>query len=198
MGSVHLPPHSIIICSLAPGMQSLFSRPEDCAPCAAHQLVLSAFFAGYLCTQILGGWAAARYGGKPVLTVAVLLWSIFTLATPAAAAHSIGMLLFARFALGIGEGLALPTLQHLCAQWAPAPERSRFVAAVTSGQNIGTVLALLSAPLVAVNWPLIFYIFAAAGAAWLALWLRLAASTPDRSGCLCTRRSCEGLRLRQG
>ena len=29
--------------------------------------VMSSFFIGYLTTQILGGWLADRYGGKPVL-----------------------------------------------------------------------------------------------------------------------------------
>eukprot|EP01051_Picozoa_sp_SAG22_P003591 SAG22_NODE_177_length_16160_cov_41.299296_13_plen_593_part_00 len=145
---------------------------------AVDGMVLSAFFAGYLCTQVLGGWAAARYGGKPVLTLAVLLWSVFTLVTPAAAAHSVAALLAARFALGLGEGLALPCMQHLCAQWAPPPERSRFVAAVTSGQQLGTALALIASPLVAVAWPLVFYLFAGAGAAWLLLWRAWGASTP--------------------
>jgi hypothetical protein len=31
--------------------------------------VLSSFFYGYLCTQILGGYLAYRFGGKPLLGV---------------------------------------------------------------------------------------------------------------------------------
>src|SRR4029078_4308541 len=37
--------------------------------------VLSAFFVGYLMTQILGGRLADRFGGKVVLGCGVLLWS---------------------------------------------------------------------------------------------------------------------------
>src|SRR5262245_54389736 len=45
-------------------------------------VVLSAFFYGYLATQVLGGWLADRYGGKRVLGIAVVWWSIFTFLTP--------------------------------------------------------------------------------------------------------------------
>ncbi len=49
-------------------------------------IVLSAFFAGYLLLQIVGGRLADRFGGKMVLAVGVLAWSLFTLLTPPAAA----------------------------------------------------------------------------------------------------------------
>src|SRR4051812_31638499 len=48
-------------------------------------LVLSAFFVGYLATQVIGGRLADRFGGKVVLGVGVLSWSFFTLVTPWAA-----------------------------------------------------------------------------------------------------------------
>ena len=122
-------------------------------------LVFGAFFCGYFCTQVLGGWAAARWGGKRVLAFAVFMWSLWTLLTPMAAYVSVPALVVCRVALGLGEGVALPALHHVSAQWAPRHERSRFVAAVTSGQHIGKALALVCSPLVAIYWPAIFYIF---------------------------------------
>ena len=71
---------------------------------ATQGVVLSAFFWGYLATQILGGWLADRHGGKVVLGIAVLLWSLFTLLTPPAAA-SLGLLLAVR--VGIHTGLVV-------------------------------------------------------------------------------------------
>jgi ACS family sodium-dependent inorganic phosphate cotransporter len=41
--------------------------------------VLSSFFVGYLLTQVAGGWLAERFGGKVVLGVGVVFWSLFTL-----------------------------------------------------------------------------------------------------------------------
>jgi len=131
--------------------------------------ILSAFFFGYLFTQIPGGIAAAVYGGKPVLLFGVFSWSVFTILTPAAAKSSIGTvhpkphrtvtrvnanpnpnpagtLLLVRVLMGIGEGVAMPTMHHLNARWIPKKELSRAVAGATSGQFVGTVAAFSCAP----------------------------------------------------
>ena len=141
-------------------------------------MVFGAFFGGYFFTQILGGWSASRWGGKRVLAFAVAMWSFWTVLTPLAARLSVFALIVCRVMLGLGEGLALPTLHHVTAQWSPVHERARFVAFVTSGQHIGKAVALACSPIVAVHWPAIFYLFAAAGAVWLLVWLRFAASSP--------------------
>jgi hypothetical protein len=47
--------------------------------------VLSSFFWGYLCSQVLGALLAQRYGGVVVLGWATFFWSVFTCATPLAA-----------------------------------------------------------------------------------------------------------------
>ena len=47
--------------------------------------VMSAFFAGYVILQVPAGYLADRYGGKWVLGLGVLFWSLFTLLTPLSA-----------------------------------------------------------------------------------------------------------------
>jgi ACS family sodium-dependent inorganic phosphate cotransporter len=47
-------------------------------------LVQSSFFWGYLLTQIAGGIWADKVGGKRVLGLGVVLWSIATILTPIA------------------------------------------------------------------------------------------------------------------
>ena len=54
--------------------------------------------------QVIGGSAAKKYGGKIILTVSVLLWSMSTFLVPFFA-HSISALFLSRVALGLGEGL---------------------------------------------------------------------------------------------
>src|SRR4029453_6953942 len=44
--------------------------------------ILSAFFVGYLLTQLPGGWLADRFGGKSVVGFAVAWWSLATFLTP--------------------------------------------------------------------------------------------------------------------
>ena len=145
---------------------------------SADGLVLSAFFAGYTCTQVAGGVLAARFGGKVVLAVAVLSWSILTLVTPLAARAGFWVLIICRVLLGLGEGVTLPAIHQITAQWVPQSERSRFVGMSASGQYLGTTLTLISSPLVELWWPSVFIIFGALGMAWLALWLRFASSSP--------------------
>ena len=47
--------------------------------------VLTSFFIGYILLQVVSGSLANWYGGKIVLGVALLLWSLFPMLTPPAA-----------------------------------------------------------------------------------------------------------------
>jgi len=66
-------------------------------------LILGSFFYGYVITQVPGGWLAARIGAKYLFGLGVLCTSILTMFTPAAAHHSVGMLLLVRILEGLGE-----------------------------------------------------------------------------------------------
>ena len=140
--------------------------------------ILSSFFVGYVTTQLLGGWLSHMYGGKVVLGTAVALWSTATLLTPPAADASLGVLLAARVLMGIGEGMALPTLHHLTGRWVPLHERSRFLAATAVGKFVGTGSAMSCAFLVAQWWPGIFYLFGVLGLLWVVVWAQAASSDP--------------------
>ena len=91
-------------------------------------IVLSSFFYGYLATQVFGGWLADRFGGKIVLGIGVVWWSVFTLITPPAAALSFTVLFLARVGMGLGEGVAFPAIYNLYARWIPTQERARAAA----------------------------------------------------------------------
>ena len=65
--------------------------------------VLSAFFYGYLLTQIPGGWLATRFGGKHVYGLGIVATSVLTLLTPLAAEFSVWMLIAVRVLEGIFE-----------------------------------------------------------------------------------------------
>jgi hypothetical protein len=143
-------------------------------------LVLSSFFSGYLLTQVLGGWAAARFSGHVVLGLAVLSYSAATLLTPLAAASSFYSLIACRIVLGMGEGLTLPALHHVTARWTPVHERSRFVTISVSGQYLGTSITLLCAPMVSVWWPSIFYLFGCLGVLWVVVWAAVGADSATK------------------
>jgi len=149
---------------------------------AAQGLVLSAFFWGYVLSQLLGGWMADRFGGKQVLAFGVATWSIATLLTPAAST-SFTLLLLVRALLGVGEGVNFPAIHSLAARWTRTSERARALALNLSGIHLGTVLALLATPpvILTMGWPAVFYLSGALGALWLVPWSIKAADSPEES-----------------
>src|SRR5215469_1856245 len=149
---------------------------------AATGLILSSFFWGYIGPQMVGGWLADRFGGKNVLALGVLLWSLGTLLTPAAAEISFGALLVMRAVLGLGESVHFPTVHSLAARWTIESERSRAISLYVSGVSFGTAVALLASPMIvlALGWPAVFYISGILGVMWLVAWLIKAADVPEK------------------
>lgn len=148
---------------------------------ATQGWVLSSFFGGYLVTQLLGGWWAARIGGHALLAFGVLWWSLFTMLTPLAASVSLGALIAARVGMGLGEGVAFPAIYQLFGRWVPLHERARAATLNGSGIPLGTVGATLMTPWLvgAFGWPSAFYAFGAAGLAWYAFWRLATRERPE-------------------
>jgi len=147
-------------------------------------LILSAFFWGYIWTQLGGGWMADRFGGKRVLGAGVAAWSLATLVTPPAAAISFGTLFAARVMLGLGEGVNFPSIHSLTARWMPPHERARTLSLNFSGMYLGTIVALLLSPpiIAALGWPWLFYLSGAAGLIWVAAWMAGASDARKEKG----------------
>lgn len=162
---------NISVASIA--MQEEFSWSET-----TKGLVLSSFFAGYLLLQVASGTLANRYGGKLVLGVAVVWWSLFTVLTPPAARASLATLIAARIALGLGEAAVFPASINMVGRWVPPAERSRAVALFSSGLSIGTVFSLpVTGWLVRdFGWPVPFYAFGMVGLVWAAGWFAMVGS----------------------
>ncbi|KAF9311153.1 hypothetical protein BG003_007710 [Podila horticola] len=113
-------------------------------------LILSAFFFGYIMTQILGGVMADRYGAKPVLATGAFAWTLLTLLTPLASQKGYLWMVLIRIGLGLGEGVAFPSAHALIGVWTPPGERSKAVALLTTFSYLGAVIALpVSSSLVA-------------------------------------------------
>jgi MFS transporter, ACS family, solute carrier family 17 (sodium-dependent inorganic phosphate cotransporter), other len=153
-------------------------------------LVLSSFFVGYLLMQILGGIVANRFGGRNTFLLAVVLWSLLTGLTPAAAYASFGAVVFARFMLGVGEGAAYPAAYNLIHGWMPLTERSRSIGLMTAAGAAGTVLALLTVGSIieARGWPSVFYLFGSLGIGWAVAWVLVIPAMPPTLANAATRR----------
>ena len=143
-------------------------------------VVLASFAAGYITLQLVGGRLADRFGGKVVLGVGVILWSLFTIFTPPAAFMGMGALLLARVGLGMGEAVTYPSFFSLFGRWIPTAERVRSVGLANSGIPLGTILGLIVTPMIitAWGWEWAFYAFGLVGFVWFVPWYLIVRATP--------------------
>jgi ACS family glucarate transporter-like MFS transporter len=141
--------------------------------------VLSAFALGYALFQVPGGALGDKYGVRKVLTIIMVLWSIFTSLT-GAAWNYISMLFF-RFTFGAGEAGAFPNISRAAFSWVPTKERGAFQGINFSGSRLGAAFAL---PLVAYlidawGWRNIFYFFGVIGVLFAALFYTFFRNKPE-------------------
>ncbi|XP_075224624.1 putative inorganic phosphate cotransporter isoform X1 [Lycorma delicatula] len=150
----------------------------------AQGVILSAFFWGYILTQVPGGLLAERVGGKHTLALGILISTICTLLTPLAAREGgVLGLIEVRIIMGLGQGFVYPSLNVLLAHWAPQQERGRLGSIVFAGSNFGTVVAMaVSGVLLSWfpdgAWHYLFYFYGGSGVIWLTLWWRMGYSSP--------------------
>ena len=142
--------------------------------------VMSAFFLGYVTLQVPAGYLSDRFGGKWVLGLGVLFWSLFTLLTPASAALGITVLLACRFLMGVAEAVTWPSIYSLYSRWVHPDRRASAVGLMNSGISGGAVIALICTPwLISVwSWQGAFYLYGVLGILWFAVWAPMARSRP--------------------
>ncbi|CAO3574597.1 unnamed protein product [Mortierella alpina] len=144
-------------------------------------IILASFFIGYILTPIVGGTLADRYGGKAVLAFGAAAWTVFTLLTPFASEMGLGWVVAVRIALGLGEGVAYPSVHAMIGTWIPPSERSKAVATVTAFSYLGGVIALPTSSALVVSpwgWRSVFWLFGTLGLLWSIAWQIWGASNP--------------------
>ncbi len=99
-------------------------------------LILGGFSFGYLCTQLIGGFLAERYGGKWVLGPAVFSCSAMNFILPTMARKSIPALLTVRIIQGMLQGPSFPSMFSMAAKWLPTPERNRMMTFIMAGAYV--------------------------------------------------------------
>jgi MFS transporter, ACS family, solute carrier family 17 (sodium-dependent inorganic phosphate cotransporter), other len=134
-------------------------------------LVQSAFFWGYLMSQVPAGYLAKQFTGRIVLPWGVGTWSFFTAAVPIVG-NTIPLLCLCRSAVGFGEGVAPSAINDILVKSVPAHARARAVSTTFSGLHIGSIVGFLLAPTLidSLGWQSVFYVFGALGAVWIAIF----------------------------
>jgi len=127
-----------------------------------------------------GGLVADRFGGKWLCGGSILLSSIVSLLTPAAARIHIGLLIALRLLSGLGEGALVPAFYAMIARWSAPRCRSAVVSAFYAGANVGVVVGMLLTGVLCdgAGWPSAFYAFGAVGCVWSVAWSFLCYDSP--------------------
>ncbi|WP_319402491.1 MFS transporter [uncultured Anaeromusa sp.] len=141
-------------------------------------LILSAFFITYTLLQVPGGILGDKIGPKKVMTVALVWWSIMTMAT--GLTKNFSQLYIVRILFGIGEGVHPPCAFKLNSNWFPNRERATANAIFTSANSLGPAVAppLAVAIIGAWGWHSIFYIFGILGFLVIPLWIWVVRNAP--------------------
>jgi AAHS family 3-hydroxyphenylpropionic acid transporter len=153
---------TIALCALAAlaegfDIQSMGVAAPAMAPAmrlARDQLgpAFSASTLGLTIGAIAVGWLADRIGRKAALIGSLLVFGVFSLATPFA--PSAAMLLAIRFAAGLGLGGGMPNLMALASEAVAERWRATFVAVATAAFPLGGAVA--SAIAATAPWQAIF------------------------------------------
>lgn len=141
--------------------------------------ILGSFFFTYALLQLPAGWASDRFGARPMLTIYIALWSLFTAMTGLAKGF-IGLLI-ARLLCGVAEAGAYPTSMALIRKWIPVTGRATASGMVALGGRIGGTLApFLTIWLIVEmgNWRTSLWIDGVAGLIIAAIFWRVVRSNP--------------------
>jgi ACS family glucarate transporter-like MFS transporter len=112
---------------------------------------ISAFFWSYALCQVPAGWLSDRFGGRIMLTIYIVAWSVFT--GMMGLAQAVWIVLWLRLFCGAAQAGAYPTSVSLIRQWYPMSNRGTASSIVGLGGRFGAVLApILTA------WLIIYYV----------------------------------------
>ncbi len=138
---------------------------------AEFGMVNSAFQGAYGLSLLGFGWFIDRFGTKIGYTVSIAAWSVAAMGH--ALVGSVGGFIWARVALGLGEGGNFPAAIKTVALWFPKKERALATSIFNAGTNVGAIVAPAIVPWMAFTWGWQSPFIAAglAGFVWLFFWI---------------------------
>jgi len=150
-----------------------------------QQILLGGYWAGYIFTQVPGGWLAINIGAKWVYAGSLSISSLATLALTSLylmPSTHFTLLFILRFIIGLAHGVLFPATIALWSVWAVPQERSTLASIGFCGTHLGTSLTMLLGGILCrylyAGWMYIFTFSGLLGFVWLFLWILLAADSP--------------------
>jgi ACS family hexuronate transporter-like MFS transporter len=153
---------------LAPMLQRSIGWTE-----VEYGYIVTSFQAAYAAGMLAVGGLLDRFGTRAGFAVAMVFWSLATMAhAGAGSAFGFGV---ARAALGLGESANFPASIKAVAEWFPRKERALATGIFNAGANVGAIVGPLLVPWLVFRFGLssAFLVTGAIGFVWLVFWWAL-------------------------
>ena len=142
-------------------------------------------FIGYLTMAIIGGFLAARFGTRMVITLALVLMGVTMILT--GLAHSFGFAFAMRLLTGLGNGAAFVPAMALGSAWFTMKKRGFATGIVSGGIGAGTLISGLVVPPILASfgqngWRFSWYILGGAVLLITGIVYGFVRSRPDEMG----------------
>jgi ACS family hexuronate transporter-like MFS transporter len=160
---------------LKPTLMSEFSWSET-----AFADIIFWFQLAYALSYLLWGRIVDRIGSRWGFGLAFIIWQLAFIAH--AGVRTLNQAIFARVALGVGEGGGFPAGIKAVTEWFPKKERALAVGLFNAGTNIGAIVTPLVIPLIASvwlgtrddpNWQAAIMIIGVLGLLWVPVWFMI-------------------------
>jgi MFS family permease len=131
------------------------------------------FYFAYAFCQLPAGALSDRFGGKLVLGIGALLWSVSTLLTGFVEGF-VGLFVL-RMILGMGESVAFTTTSKIIASNVPRARMGLANGVIGFGYLVGPAVGTLLGGLMMARWGwrVTFFLFGAVSLLWLIPWSRV-------------------------
>ncbi|XP_075981145.1 putative inorganic phosphate cotransporter [Anticarsia gemmatalis] len=130
-------------------------------PKSVQEMVLNAFFLGYMIMMFPMGLVCQRYGGKLPLQIALFISAVSSIVSPWLTIWGDWKAVCGcRILQGMAQAGTYPGVQALLAKWVPASERATLSSYVYTGVTVGTVVAFQMSGFLGASswgWPSTFY-----------------------------------------
>jgi MFS family permease len=139
----------------------------------AYGALAAGFYFAYAFCQLPAGALSDRFGGKLVLGIGALLWSVSTLLT--GLVEGFMGLFVLRLMLGIGESVAFTTTSKIIASNVPRAQMGLANGVIGFGYLVGPAVGTLLGGLLMAQWGwrATFFVFGAVSLLWLIPWSRV-------------------------
>jgi len=142
--------------------------------------LLAAFPLGYLLTQVLGGAASDRFGGKPVIGLGLVGTALGVMLY--VLVQRMDGMMAAMFVIGLLQGPSFPTNGVMLSRWVPRSERALATAISDAGGPAGGIVGMFCVPALAswIGWRGSLGACGIATLLFAIVWQLLAANEPSQ------------------